>query len=543
MTIIKNPITIISGEPTPEEKYTVTVIDYDGTVLDETELSTGQTYTLPTPPSNHSRLTFQEWSSNAEITNNTVTVTDTDILIGPIYTTTSGLSEFDIELNKNTGLDVTFNMVGNKNWGDGTSDASTTHTYADYGSYTITCDGTTIPQNCFGQSSSSINYYVVAIYLSNSVTRLEQYCLQYLYGLTEISVSNSINYISFNAFQYDILLTTVILPNNFPSSSGCFSSCYNLQRIVVPYSMTTIQSFYFQNCFNLNCPLPARELSVSSNSFNYCLALSSTIKLVPNPNLYTTFSNCYKLKIVFNPNSSYTRTGIQTFSSCYMLNSIKFPSSLTYINGTCFNGCTHLRDVDFSECTNLTEIEDSAFYGCRSLTNLDLSNCTSLTTIGASAFNTCNSLTNITLPDNLTTILSSCFKYSSINNIIIPESVTSIDGYAFSYCYNLLTIEIPSNVTNLSSGMFYNDYSLQSVVMKGQITDVGSGAFNNCYSCIIYDFRACTSVPTLANVNAFNGINGQAKIYVPDALYDEWIAATNWTNYANYIYKASEYPT
>jgi hypothetical protein len=44
----------------------------------------------------------------------------------------------------------------------------------------------------------------------------------------------------------------------------------------------------------------------------------------------------------------------------------------------------------------------------------------------------------------------------------------------------------------------------------------------------------------LLNTNAFNGINAIAKIIVPDALYDEWIAATNWAGYQSYIYKASE---
>jgi hypothetical protein len=29
---------------------------------------------------------------------------------------------------------------------------------------------------------------------------------------------------------------------------------------------------------------------------------------------------------------------------------------------------------------------------------------------------------------------------------------------------------------------------------------------------------------------------------VPDSLYDEWIAATNWSTFADYIYKASEMP-
>ena len=41
-------------------------------------------------------------------------------------------------------------------------------------------------------------------------------------------------------------------------------------------------------------------------------------------------------------------------------------------------------------------------------------------------------------------------------------------------------------------------------------------------------------------LRAFNKINTICKIVVPDNLYDQWIAATNWSTYADYIYKASE---
>jgi hypothetical protein len=45
----------------------------------------------------------------------------------------------------------------------------------------------------------------------------------------------------------------------------------------------------------------------------------------------------------------------------------------------------------------------------------------------------------------------------------------------------------------------------------------------------------------LSNSNAFNSIASDCKIVVPDALYDEWKAATNWSTYASYIVKSSEF--
>ena len=46
---------------------------------------------------------------------------------------------------------------------------------------------------------------------------------------------------------------------------------------------------------------------------------------------------------------------------------------------------------------------------------------------------------------------------------------------------------------------------------------------------------------SVEEVSAFTGIPTTCKIVVPDALYDEWIVATNWATYASRIVKASEF--
>jgi hypothetical protein len=56
-----------------------------------------------------------------------------------------------------------------------------------------------------------------------------------------------------------------------------------------------------------------------------------------------------------------------------------------------------------------------------------------------------------------------------------------------------------------------------------------------------YDLSQATAVPSLANTNAFSGIPSDCKIIVPDALYDTWIAAPNWSSYASQIVKDSEF--
>ena len=72
------------------------------------------------------------------------------------------------------------------------------------------------------------------------------------------------------------------------------------------------------------------------------------------------------------------------------------------------------------------------------------------------------------------------------------------------------------------------------------MTSIGSSAFSYCYSIVKYDFRNAISVPTLSNTDAFDSINDICVFIIPDTLYDEWISATNWSTYVDYMYKASE---
>ena len=343
-------------------QYLVQVIDYDGTVVKSDHLDTGATFTLPDAPTKHSKLVFQEWSSPVDIVDNTITVGNSDITIGATYKTASGLTEIDITLTKVTGLSVTCNMVGNKNWGDGTTNSETTHTYTNYGKYTITCDGTSIPDGSnsssgmFSSSSSSINYYCTEIRIGELVTNIGSY-----------------------AFQF----------------------CYSLTSITIPSSVTLIRTYMFYNCLSLT--------------------------------------------------------------------SITIPSSVIFIGNYAFSSC-----------------------------------------------------------------------YSS-TSIAIPSSVTNIIGnYAFQYCYSLTSITIPSSVTNIGTSAFQYCYSLTSITIPSSVTNIGTSAFANCRSIIKYDFTSSTSVPSLLGTSVFNYNNKICKIYVPDALYDDWIVATNWATYADYIYKASE---
>ncbi len=126
----------------------------------------------------------------------------------------------------------------------------------------------------------------------------------------------------------------------------------------------------------------------------------------------------------------------------------------------------------------------------------------------------------------------------SITEIEFPHGTGKIGNYAFGYCTKLTSVTIPESVTYIGSGAFRECKTLTSVTVLGCLTTLGSLAFRDCSSCLKYDFLRHTKIPTLQE-NAFSGINTNAKIRVPDYLYDEWIAATNWVNWSSYIIPVS----
>ena len=202
--------------------------------------------------------------------------------------------------------------------------------------------------------------------------------------------------------------------------------------------------------------------------------------------------------------------GNHAFNSCYSLSSITIPMSITSIN-------------------------NYAFYNCYSLLSIIIPN--NITYIGSAAFWACYSLSKASIPNSVTNIGNSVFR----NCFILSSTIiTKMDTYWFTNCYSLSSVTISNNVTSISSSAFLSCYSLSSITIPDSVTSIGSSAFQYCYGMAYYDFSNHTSVPTLIGASAFSGIPSDCQIIVPDNLYEDWIVATNWSTYADYIVKASE---
>lgn len=127
-----------------------------------------------------------------------------------------------------------------------------------------------------------------------------------------------------------------------------FSSCANLESIVLPNNVTSIGNYAFSGC--------------------------SALTSVTIP-------------------SSVTHIGNYAFSDCFYLTSVTIPSSVTSIDGFAFSGCRGLTSITLNE--GLTQIWDDAFAYCTSLTEITIPR--TVENIHGHAFRECRGLTSVTI--------------------------------------------------------------------------------------------------------------------------------------------------
>lgn len=496
MAKIRNPlmvINVVEGGDTPpveQETFLCRVIDWEGTILKEEWLPEGATFTMPADPT-YEGLVFDGWSSPVDIVDGQVVVEDMDIIIGAMYYTASGLTEVDIELNAVTGLDVTFQMVGNKNWGDGTTDDLTTHTYAEYGKYTITCDGTSLNvANVFGQASDNENKYVVSVRPSVDAYIQDKSPFAYCIALKSLLIPKftmeNLTTLPSSLCYYMRALKALVVPNKITNINGSLQyNCLNLENVVIPNTVTNLYIGYFYGEY-LSIPK-----SVGTMKIEYCQRLK-TLRFFGSTISSSSTLYGYCLETIDLSKSTITRVPDYFGCDLYALKKLLLPSTCTSIAYNTFTNVRSLKSVDLS---NIRGFGGSSVSG---------------------SFTSAYSMTEMKLPPNAS---------GEIHQFMATNYAKGV-------------FEIPEGVRTIATP--YNAYCIEKVILPSTLSWINYVGYN-CYACLKYDFTKANSIPTLKNSNAFRNINPLCKIVVPDALYDKWIVASNWSNFASYIVKASEY--
>ena len=165
-----------------------------------------------------------------------------------------------------------------------------------------------------------------------------------------------------------------------------------------------------------------------------------------------------------------------------------------------------------------------------------------VTEIPASYFNEerFNDLKSITIPKSVKMIRRGAFSNrKNLCQVTFLGTVSEIEGYAFSYCSSLTSIDLSSFSNNiLSFGVFKSCTSLRTVKLPPVITDIGDNTFEGCTSLASISlpakltkiwketFKNCTSLTTITipnhvesiGDNCFLGCTSLTSIVLPNSV-------------------------
>lgn len=411
-----NAVVGSSGGGGTAGEFMCTVIDYDGTVLKQEFLNTGDTFELPSVPDRTSEgLVFDGWSSPVDIVNNSVTVEDQDINIGAMYYTSSGKIETEIQVNDNQTLTLLSNITGEKDWGDGTVDTEIAHTYTNGGKYLLKISNTkyTYPISGFFTPKAD-NAVILNIHFPLSVTDISYSdvgCVNLQYVTTHSKMYNFMRGFKYcYSLKVCIISTSTTYSNDLTEfGSDAFASCYKLEYVVFPNRKLKFKySSTFSSTYNLkSISFPKKSVeftNYATNTFSYCISLthfkiSSNFVFSGSNSGNNMLNNCLNLKKVVVDN---TKIPNGIVSSCYKLEEVEL-NNIETMGSSAFNSCYNLTEVVFpSTLSTSGSIQSYAFTLCCNILTYDFSHCVGVIPLSnTNAFSNLNPLAKILVPASL----------------------------------------------------------------------------------------------------------------------------------------------
>lgn len=211
------------------------------------------------------------------------------------------------------------------------------------------------------------------------------------WSITQIQVPAGLQRIGEYAF-YGTAIQQMDLPETLKEiNNHAFANCTSLQSIVIPDSVTQWSDNIFEYCCSLSSVnIPTGVTFIPYRAFLDCnlqkVVIPGNIKSIDSNAFY---SNDNLTRVEFA--EGLTTIGEGTFSGCWSLDSLQMPSTLTSLGSWAFANCSSLHTVQLNE--GLTEIRYRAFEDCRSLEEVVLPS--SLRKCSGMPFSRCHNLKKI----------------------------------------------------------------------------------------------------------------------------------------------------
>lgn len=311
---------------------------------------------------------------------------------------------------------------------------------------------------------------------------------------------------------------TIIIPKGIKTiSRACFAGT-NVEEVVLPEGIETIDSDAFNFCTKLRkINFPETLKVIGHGAFKGCFFLETVIlpKTMKEISDYAFYEAGIKQLILpenvnFVGTEVFAGTDIETtdipenftlnsamFEKCQKLHSINLLGSHITIPERCFCNCINLTEIDI---TKTALIKDEAFRGCQ---NLSVSTIPADTLVAVSAFEEsgatdviiediskvcnrvfadCKSLKKLTInvADGPTSVSSALVKgCKNLQTVVFTgrtKNLTVIEAAAFKETKNLNTISLPDTIKTISKEAFY-DSGIENIHLPENLRQIGTMAF------------------------------------------------------------------
>ncbi len=350
--------------------------------------------------------------------------------------------------------------------------------------------------------------------------------------LTSIKLPPDIVAIDDYAFSFCNKITSLYLPSVKKLGISVFIYCTSLKDITIPYGSTSV----FNGCSNLQkIIIPNSILSIQNSAF-YGLSQIDTV-VIPS-SLHTignySFYNCSDLKsIIYSGNID--SIGTYAFYGCRSLRTFPNCNTVLSLGEYAFSNCTSLDFFTFSPI--IKKIEPYTFENCSSLTGT-LEIPSSTISIGNCAFWGCLGYSSVNMGNSIKSISDAAFfNCSGIATITFSDSLISIGNYAFQNCTSLRdSLVLPNNLQQIGKYAFKGCNKIDKLILPSSVTSIGTMAFADCAAITSIQSRSESPASINLSTSVFSNVDKSACIlYVPVGTKSIYQASDQWEDFSNII--------
>ena len=405
-------------------------------------------------------------------------------------------------------------------------------TYYDTSAFSDSSGNTSIDNLTIGSGVTNVGYYAFANTTIGSL-RIGDFTRTTYNGapfsgcnITSISFGNQITSTP-SAMCYSCSgFTALTIPSNITNISPySFAKAKDLKTIVFEgNSPTTIGDSAFQYGSFSSVTIP-NAASIGQSSFSWSTGLTNVSIGGSIPNGYDAYINTETIgSNAFN----HLTDGFE---------SLELGSDVISIGNSSFGANSNLKKLHIVGNSG-TVISGSAFYSCSALTEVIIDNASSISGSQSTSYGSFGYSTNIerVTIGNVSSWDYAFYGRTKISSVTLSNGCTNVGQGTFSGCTSLGNVDFPNTLTSIGASAFTNCRSMTTLIIPDNVISIGNNAFQNCSG--LTSILVGRNTPPTIGTNVFNGSN--CLIYVPQASYDLYVNAENWSAYADRIYAVGQ---